>query len=79
MAATNQSIKDAFALSGNKPAVTNGHLTRLQAVVDDELGITGSTADDFWDATYEYWKGRVLHREDSIAADVAQNARPTEL
>ncbi len=77
MAANNQSIKDAFALSGNRPAITNGHLTRLQTVVDSVTGITGSTPDDFWDATYDYWKEQILHRELSLAQD--QVAQPTEL
>ncbi len=71
MVADNQSIKDAFALSGNKPPVTNDHLTRLVAVME------GTTPDDFWDETYEYWKGRILHRELSIAQD--QVPQPTEL
>jgi len=69
MAATNQSIKDAFALSGNKPDVTNSRLVRLQIFIDSELGITGSTADDFWDYVYEDLKDRVLARELSIAQD----------
>ena len=73
MAADNQSIKDAFALSGNRPAVTNDHLARLLTVME------GDDADAFWDETYDYWKEKLLHFEDSRAADIAQGTRPTEL
>jgi len=69
MAATTQSIKDAFALSGNKPAITNARLIRLQVFVDNELGVIGSTADDFWDYVYEDLKARVLTKEFNIAQD----------
>ena len=71
MAANNQSIKDAFALSSNRPAITNAHLTRLVAVME------GTTPDDFWDETYDYWRDRILHRERSLAED--QLPTPTEL
>ncbi len=77
MAADNQSIKDAMALSGNKPAVTNDHLARLQTAVDVSTGIVGSTPDDFWDATYDLWKDLILDREHSLAQD--QIVRATEL
>ena len=52
MAATNQAIKDFFALTGNNPVVTNSQLQDVSTWLDSQLGQTGSDADDLLDFIY---------------------------
>jgi hypothetical protein len=67
MAATNQNIKDFFALTGNNPAVTNQQLTDTSVWLDSVIGGTGSTADDLVDFIYKTIKQQVVSYKRSIA------------
>jgi len=73
MVATNQDFKDAMALSGNKPAVTNTQLARVQAMIDATQSLVdgnddprSATADDLFDQWYEDLVKRVLAYEKSL-------------
>lgn len=73
MAATNQDLKDFFALTGNNPAITNEQLTRLQDAMAAGF-IDPPTIDADWlvDRIYEYLVGVVLEQEKADAATAAR-------
>jgi len=60
MAATNQNIKDFFALTGNNPTVTNQQLLNVQKWLDDAEGLENSDANDLIDYLYESIKNQVI-------------------
>ena len=60
MAATNQDIKDFFALSGNNPAVTNGQLATLAEWFTSITSIASPDADDFVDYLYDTLRQQVV-------------------
>lgn len=69
MAATNQDIKDFFALSGNNPAVTNPQLLRVQAWVRWQAGLNHDPdPDDLVDYLYSYVRDSVVEFEKRTAA-----------
>jgi hypothetical protein len=76
MAASNQDIKDFFALSGNNPAVTNPQLVKLAAAVGKEANEDGSpaTPDQFVDAAYTYYRNLTIYNEQDEAARSARSA-----
>jgi hypothetical protein len=65
MAATNQSIKDFFALSGNNPNVTNAQLVEvadwMKAVTSWEEGDPDPDADTLVDLLYADLRAKVTH------------------
>jgi len=82
MALTNADIVAFFGKVSGYPevkTVTAAHLTRLQTMLNREMNLTGADADDAGVFIYRYLRERILYGEDSLAADQAQNARPTEL
>ena len=74
MAATNQNIKNFFALSGNNPAVTNGQLTRLAAAMQAKYAGEGVTVDADWlvDWIYQQLKNETIYHEQDEAASTAR-------
>lgn len=55
MAASNQDLKNFFALSGNNPTMTNAKLTKLAAWLTlKKTAPVSATADDVVDHLYEY-------------------------
>ena len=65
MAATNQNIKDFFALSGNNPNVTNPQLAKVQdwmkAVTPWQEGDPDPDADTLVDLLYADLRAKVTH------------------
>ena len=75
MAATANDIKNFFALTGNNPVVTNGHLNRLAAAVGKEVNEDRSpaTPDQFVDAIYQYYRNQTIYSEQDDAAQAARS------
>lgn len=68
MPATNQNLKDFFALTGNNPAVTNA---QLQAISDWHAAHTGTedpTPDDIIDGIYTTLKQQVISHKRATSA-----------
>lgn len=59
MAATNQDLKDFFALSGNNRALTNVMLTQLSTWFTAHTGIESPTPDDFIDYVFNTFEQQV--------------------
>lgn len=61
MAATNQNLKDFFALSGNNPALTNAQLTDLSDWLTDHNGLSvPADVDDIVDYLYDTLRQQVI-------------------
>lgn len=84
MALTNQDLIDFFGKIdyAEVKAVTGPHLLRLQTMLNSQMDIPadpGATPDDAGLFIYRHLRSLILHGEDSIAEDIAREARPTEL
>jgi hypothetical protein len=62
--ATNQTVKDFFASSGNNPEVSNTQLTKISDWLTEHKGLDApATADDLVDYIYQTLREQVLaHR-----------------
>jgi len=69
VAATNQNIKDFFALTDNNLEITNSRLVRLQTYIDFTIGVSGSNAGQLIDLLFDRLIEGMLAFELSIAQD----------
>ena len=75
MAATNQKIKDFFALSGNNPTVTAGQLTKLVDAIGAAINEDGSpaTPDQLVDYVYQELKNLAIYHDQDTEAATARS------
>ena len=75
MAATNQKIKDFFALTGNNPAVTAGQLTKVSEAIGATINEDGSpaTADQLVDYVYQELKNLAIYHNQDLEAATARS------
>ncbi len=70
MAATNQNIKDFFALTGSNPPVTNDQLTDLADWLSSVTGEATPNADSVVDYIYKTFAEQVrAHKRRTTATD----------
>lgn len=60
MAATNQDLKDFFALTGNNPPVSNAQLQDLADWLSEHAGIETPTANDVVDFVYKTFREQIV-------------------
>lgn len=61
MPATNQNVKDFFALSGNNPNITNAQLVKVADWLKATTGKETVDADDVVDYLYADLRAKVTH------------------
>ena len=76
MAATNQKIKDFFALSGNNPALTNAQIAKLATALGDRIHDDNSdaTPDELVDFIYQEVRNPTIYFNRDKDAAVARDA-----
>ena len=76
MPASNDNIKNFFALTGNNRTLTADRMTRVRAAMQAKYGSDDVTVDATWlvDWLFGLLKSEVIYHEQDVAASAARSA-----